>query len=630
MIINSNKFQFNLFFIIILILPIIIIDIASADKLMVPDDLIGERTLYLVPQASGPMPCQEGQIYYGTDNQVYYCDETSNWQPIKSGSTGLDTTVGSIIVAAYDSLDSRRTTSPGQSCSIGMSCYNPKADYTCIGADDQFTITLALNYAVTRGANTVYLLEGTYNITNMISMGLSESGLIGTGSGTILNVQTDLGATPIIGSPVTTSQVLISQLAIAGNNKNVKGIELFTDENSKVESVWIKGVGSESVFLSQASKNTISGNFFIQDSISNDSVSLVTNSNQNSIIGNISTGNAGGRFVFNSSLGNVCSTNILKERDINLTSSSQNEVSGNFTPKIIFGSSDLNIVSGNSLSEDNDINITLASSSGNTLIGNSLHLNRTSGGDTRTMFLSGNNNNNSICGNSSYGNFSGDILSPVSIEVSGSCSNLISSNSIFFRDSDSEGLGKLYITCSQSTANCCNKIMGNQADIHVENAIEGDCTVTGTKIMQRETVTLDRKALDYASVVLSFGFRNTLRFGMQSAANTSLFPAPMTYIPIVASGSAVTLGTNTDPPYKYPPEDKAIQDGINVGDIIILEGTNLPSGYGTSFLVIVPNNKNTKLGASSRTLHKEDTLTLIWDGDDWVEIAYSNNQDTMN
>jgi hypothetical protein len=37
------------------------------------------------------------------------------------------------------------------------------------------------------------------------------------------------------------------------------------------------------------------------------------------------------------------------------------------------------------------------------------------------------------------------------------------------------------------------------------------------------------------------------------------------------------------------------------------------------------NNANTRVGATTRALGNGDTLTLIWDGNDWVEWSFSNN-----
>jgi hypothetical protein len=81
---------------------------------------------------------------------------------------------------------------------------------------------------------------------------------------------------------------------------------------------------------------------------------------------------------------------------------------------------------------------------------------------------------------------------------------------------------------------------------------------------------------------------------------------PKSYVPL-APASAVTLNITT-----------AIADGKAIGDILILEGTS------DANTVTVPNNANTLLGAA-RTLGLEDTLKLLWNGTDWLELGYSDN-----
>jgi hypothetical protein len=63
----------------------------------------------------------------------------------------------------------------------------------------------------------------------------------------------------------------------------------------------------------------------------------------------------------------------------------------------------------------------------------------------------------------------------------------------------------------------------------------------------------------------------------------------------------------------------AIADGTAIGNVLVLQGP------ASATSVTIPNAANTKLGAASRVLGTGDTLTLIWDGSDWVETAFSNN-----
>ena len=90
------------------------------------------------------------------------------------------------------------------------------------------------------------------------------------------------------------------------------------------------------------------------------------------------------------------------------------------------------------------------------------------------------------------------------------------------------------------------------------------------------------------------------------AAGASLTPATG-FVRISGSGGPVTLSAIT-----------AIATGSGTGLMLVLEGT---SDVNT---VTVPDNANTRL-AAARTLGLNDTLTLIWNGTDWVEISFSNN-----
>jgi len=63
----------------------------------------------------------------------------------------------------------------------------------------------------------------------------------------------------------------------------------------------------------------------------------------------------------------------------------------------------------------------------------------------------------------------------------------------------------------------------------------------------------------------------------------------------------------------------AIADGAAVGNVLILQAINTGA-----FAVTIPNTANTKLVAA-RALSTGDTLTLLWDGSDWVELSFSNN-----
>ena len=61
----------------------------------------------------------------------------------------------------------------------------------------------------------------------------------------------------------------------------------------------------------------------------------------------------------------------------------------------------------------------------------------------------------------------------------------------------------------------------------------------------------------------------------------------------------------------------AVNDGSFVGQLLIIEGTNDVS------TITIKDNANTKM-AGDAVLGVNDTLTLMWNDTDWVEIARAN------
>ena len=79
-----------------------------------------------------------------------------------------------------------------------------------------------------------------------------------------------------------------------------------------------------------------------------------------------------------------------------------------------------------------------------------------------------------------------------------------------------------------------------------------------------------------------------------------------TYLPITSSAGITTSATT------------AISDGAYVGQILIIVNENAAD------TIVIKNGANTHL-TGDITLGNDDTLTLIWDGADWLQLATSNN-----
>ena len=102
------------------------------------------------------------------------------------------------------------------------------------------------------------------------------------------------------------------------------------------------------------------------------------------------------------------------------------------------------------------------------------------------------------------------------------------------------------------------------------------------------------------------GFTTAAEQTAEVVTEGSTIVATGTYQPISSAGAVTTSATT------------AIADGVVNGQILILVNEN------ASDTIIVKNGANTHL-TGDITLGNDDTLTLMWDGADWLEIATSNN-----
>jgi hypothetical protein len=108
----------------------------------------------------------------------------------------------------------------------------------------------------------------------------------------------------------------------------------------------------------------------------------------------------------------------------------------------------------------------------------------------------------------------------------------------------------------------------------------------------------------FSSNVTIGGFPIIAQSSASPANNATL--TPTTGYVKLSPAAAVSLNSTT-----------AIADGGAIGTTLILEGSSDAS------TVTVPNAANTRLSAA-HTLGNRDTLILLWNGSDWVELSYSN------
>lgn len=134
-----------------------------------------------------------------------------------------------LIVAASNSLDTTR------------------ADYVCDGIDDQDTINAAMA-ALPAGGGRISLLEGTYQITNPISIPDDDITIMGLGAATIIQTSDNI----VMVTAANRSNILIADIRIigagAGHNSNV-ALFLDTCTESSVRGIWIEQAGAMGVFF---------------------------------------------------------------------------------------------------------------------------------------------------------------------------------------------------------------------------------------------------------------------------------------------------------------------------------------------------------------------------------------------
>lgn len=125
------------------------------------------------------------------------------------------------------------------------------------------------------------------------------------------------------------------------------------------------------------------------------------------------------------------------------------------------------------------------------------------------------------------------------------------------------------------------------------------------------THTLEVNGVAKVDQLLNDRILNINRASVQYMSSSGTISVDASYIPVEGSGgpvSSVTIATT-------------VGSGLwnATGRILIIEGTN------DTNTVTIADGGNVKLTASSRTLGAGDTLMLIWNGSDWLEVSFSDN-----
>lgn len=112
-----------------------------------------------------------------------------------------------------------------------------RADYVCTGSNDEVIINQALN-ALPSAGGYVHLLEGTYSISNTITIPADNITLAGSGKGTRINTTSDISMI----SATSLTGILIADLYLYGAghlNVNNMGIQFKTVYSSRITGCWL-------------------------------------------------------------------------------------------------------------------------------------------------------------------------------------------------------------------------------------------------------------------------------------------------------------------------------------------------------------------------------------------------------
>ncbi len=533
--------------------------------------------------ASPPASAVKGEVFYRNDENKYYAFDGSTWQEIGAGS---DRTVASQIVGIVGTTSSR---------------YG--SDQTCDGASDQEEIQQAID-----DSGVVYLLEGTYNLDGTIALNNtsplgSTKSIIGTGAGTVL--KDVAGLNPVIRvdyfGNLFSQFSLFSQFRIKGFNNNTGYVFYSGDELSHsniIDTLWFEDVQFGSVGLVGGPTHDwiICESYFYN---SNQGYSIFSGAERCIYCSNIFQ-DIPHYPIFVWGSGSVVSFNSIRE-DV---SSSGGLFSG--IKSIALGNNFLRVVSGSSNT------YSIGSSDTSVVTGNYASLSSRgidiAGGSERLLTFNSLDSNNygveidgvhriSIFGNLIYesGAISGQGLAIYFYHSSFAeppLGCLISSNLIY----DSAATGNfnygIYISSGADTYLVGNLIFGSAyynptASPPVERRVRD--SGTNTRYTDKLKITLQKG--EYT--------------GLENGG--TLTPSgPASYLRLNPA-SNITLG------------NPAIADGKTGGDILILENTS------DTYTIMINDNNNVQLHINPLTLDKNDTLTLIWDGNDWIETGYSNN-----
>ena len=314
-------------------------------------------------------------------------------------------------------------------------------------------------------------------------------------------------------------------------------------------------------------------NIISENYIKGNRVGISLDSSGNIISNNNVENNALVGFYLNGAVNNTIVANIIRNNDTNgiwlLLSSVENNISNNVIKNnsmsgiVLFSSCDRNIISGNSIYANTQHGIALSGSSNNIISGNIIK-------------------DNDFANSAAYDG--------ISIQNS-SDYNLVSSNRLMDNDN--------YQINIESGA--FNYLVGNHT---YGTDYEGEIKDSGTntKYTGKEKITLEPVTIDLAlstdMIDPSFG----------DDAESTAYPG---YYHKGAPSSHIILNNTSGGNLS----DVAMENGKAAGDLLILEGGSADT------VEILDSASNVNLSSANCTIGLYDTLELIWNGIEWLEIS---------
>ena len=506
-------------------------------------------------------------LYYKSDEDKFYTFDGEDWEEV-GGEGGGSLAVATRIVAASNSLDKTR------------------ADYVCDGVNDQEEIQKAINDLPTYGGS-VYLLEGTYNISSSININKSNVTLMGAGAATVLNLTTNNAI-----QAFNVSRIILSQLRIKYNGN--WGCWFNQISYSLLEKLWFEGC-SMGIVLSYF--NTITENFFknshfqmvcgippagvIGENIIHNNIFTTANpasevtsiihSSNNIVIGNLIKGDSNvlGMHLHSSSSCNIIVGNRIFDVKDGI------EATGFPSTDNILNS---NIISG--LSTTSSKGIRLYDGADRQLISSNFISNFGDGIEVEEV------HNSLLVGNILYNNQESGIDAGGEFWEKDATNNLISSNYIYIdASSDSYGINipsnPIHNGYSKNNYLVGNFISGYSKPIKDEGK--------NTKYTDKLKMTLEKRKVKIEEETSSY--------------NLDVLTNPQSYVQLNPTKENITL---------------TLSDGKSPGDLLILE--NISSHK----IITIEDSGNVNL-AGDRVLSQYDTLKLIWNGNKWLELRYVDN-----